>query len=407
MGQELPTAYHWERARASAEAPWVLAASNVDSEGPRTVMAGDAMSYVGAYDLAGNVREWTATASADEFIIAGGSWNDAPYVAAQPLQTTALPLDRSAANGFRLAIIADEPAVRERAAAPFRVRSVPMHEPVSAETYGAYAAMFAYDKSPLNASVVGEQETRLWVRQRVMFDAAYRGERMVLYLYLPTTGMPPFQAVVYWPGGNAHILASIDDYVTDFDFILKNGRAVAFPVYAGTFERRNDRGPPYAPAGPVAYRDNVIEGVNDLRRSLDYLETRADIDMSAVAYFGHSQGAINAPIVLAQERRIRVAVSMVGFLPPARLEPVADPVHALPRVDVPMLLLSGEFDSTAPLENARRYFELIGTPEPDKKHVIAPGGHFVPREVLIRETLDWLDRYLGPPPLTTSGGYGQ
>jgi len=43
------------------------------------------------------------------------------------------------------------------------------------------------------------------------------------------------------------------------------------------------------------------------------------------------------------------------------------------------------------------YSELIGTPERDKKHVIAPGGHFVPRDVLIRETLDWLDTELGLP----------
>ena len=64
---------------------------------------------------------------------------------------------------------------------------------------------------------------------------------------------------------------------------------------------------------------------------------------------------------------------------------------------MPVLLLSGEFDSTAPLENARRYFELLGTRAGDKKHVIAPGGHFVPRDLLVRETLDWLDRYLGPP----------
>jgi pimeloyl-ACP methyl ester carboxylesterase len=89
------------------------------------------------------------------------------------------------------------------------------------------------------------------------------------------------------------------------------------------------------------------------------------------------------------------------------MEPSANTLHALPRVNVPLLLLSGEFDSTAPLENARRYFELIGTPEPDKKHVIAPGGHFVPREVLIRETLDWLDMYVGPPRLASTGGYGQ
>jgi pimeloyl-ACP methyl ester carboxylesterase len=146
----------------------------------------------------------------------------------------------------------------------------------------------------------------------------------------------------------------------------------------------------------------VIEGVIDLRRSLDYLETRTeDIDPGAFAYFGLSQGGVNAPIVLAQEPRLRVAVSYVGFIPspppPAVMEPAATPLNALPRVRTPLLLLSGEYDSTAPIDNARRYFELLGTPASDKRHVIAPGGHFVPRELLIRETLDWLDRYLGPP----------
>ena len=64
---------------------------------------------------------------------------------------------------------------------------------------------------------------------------------------------------------------------------------------------------------------------------------------------------------------------------------------------MPVLLLNGEFDSIVPLEtSAKPFFELLGVKEPDKKHVIAPGGHFVPRNVLIRETLNWLDKYLGP-----------
>jgi hypothetical protein len=41
-------------------------------------------------------------------------------------------------------------------------------------------------------------------------------------------------------------------------------------------------------------------------------------------------------------------------------------------------------------------FQLLGTPDENKRHVIAEGGHDVPRQLLIRETLDWLDRYLGP-----------
>jgi hypothetical protein len=54
-------------------------------------------------------------------------------------------------------------------------------------------------------------------------------------------------------------------------------------------------------------------------------------------------------------------------------------------------------DGRAPLADAQLFYDLLGVSEPDKRHVIAPGGHFVPREVLIRETLDWCDRHIGPP----------
>ena len=75
--------------------------------------------------------------------------------------------------------------------------------------------------------------------------------------------------------------------------------------------------------------------------------------------------------------------------------PEVDPVNALPRVRQPTLVLSGEFDPMVPLANARRYFALLGAPAADKRHVIAIGGHFIPRDLLIRETLDWLDTRLG------------
>ena len=41
-------------------------------------------------------------------------------------------------------------------------------------------------------------------------------------------------------------------------------------------------------------------------------------------------------------------------------------------------------------------FELLGTPPADKKRLVFPGGHSVPRTEMIKESLDWLDRYLGP-----------
>ena len=231
------------------------------------------------------------------------------------------------------------------------------------------------------------------MRERISFDAAYGNERMVLYLYLPTTSEPPYQTVIYWPGSTAVALESIDEYSKYLDFIVKNGRAVAFPVYKGTFERGDRSLLPSLDS--TAYGDNVVAGVKDLRRSIDYLETRPDIDRNAIAYFGHSWGALNGATALAQEPRIQTAILYVGFLSPVPMNPEVDPVNALPRVKIPALMFSGEYDSVVPIEVANRYFDLIGTT--DKKHVIEPGGHFIPRDVLIRETLDWLDARLGAP----------
>ena len=69
-----------------------------------------------------------------------------------------------------------------------------------------------------------------------------------------------------------------------------------------------------------------------------------------------------------------------------------------PRVKIPTLLLGGRQDLAHPLETAQKpFFQLLGTPEKDKRHYVFEGGHIAPRiEPIIKEILDWLDRYLGP-----------
>ena len=399
MGQELPTVHHWLHALPLAELSWLLPASNLDAAGPLPVGQSGAMNYSGTFDMTGNVREWSATARGDQRAILGGGWTDQAWTGDARALNAAPPLDRSPSNGLRLAATHDEPAVAARARAalpPLPAPPRPEQQPVSDEVYAAYSRVFAYDAAAqLNASIDAEQSTRLWTRQRIVFDAAYGGERMVLYLYLPSTGVPPYQTVIYWPGAAARFLGSIDEYSTYMDFVVKSGRAVAFPVYKGTFERGAPT--PFPARDTPAYRDNTIQAVNDLRRSIDYLASRSDIDQHAIAYFGHSWGGSDGVVALAQEPRFATAVIYVGFLPRLPMQPEVEPVNALPRVRLPVLMMSSEFDGAVPLENARRYFELIGTPAAAKKHVISSGGHFVPRDVLIRETLDWLDMQLASP----------
>ena len=60
-------------------------------------------------------------------------------------------------------------------------------------------------------------------------------------------------------------------------------------------------------------------------------------------------------------------------------------------------MLNGEYDFFFPLETSQRpMFERMGTPDEHKKWLVYKGGHYVPQTELVREALDWLDKYLGP-----------
>ena len=58
-----------------------------------------------------------------------------------------------------------------------------------------------------------------------------------------------------------------------------------FPVYKGTFERGDDIKSDN-PNMSNSWRDHVIAWSKDLARSIDYLETRPEIDAKKLAYEG-------------------------------------------------------------------------------------------------------------------------
>jgi dienelactone hydrolase len=167
-------------------------------------------------------------------------------------------------------------------------------------------------------------------------------------------------------------------------------------VYWGTFERKTGLTTDQ-PDSTAAYRDRVIKWVKDLRRSIDWAETRDDLDMQNLGFNGFSWGARLGPLLIALEPRIRAAVLNVGGLKFQGTMPEADPFHYAPRVRIPVLMLNGELDQVFPLETSSKpLFEILGTADSLKQHVIEEGGHVLRGESVIRETLAWFDRFLGP-----------
>jgi hypothetical protein len=62
-----------------------------------------------------------------------------------------------------------------------------------------------------------------------------------------------------------------------------------------------------------------------------------------------------------------------------------------------VLLLNGKYDDFFPYGTSQLpFYQLLGTPKENKKLIASEYGHYVSQTELARETLAWLDRYLGP-----------
>ena len=357
-----------------------------------------ALSGFGTTDMAGNVKEWCWNEARDaRRLILGGGFDEPNYMFNH--SDAQSPWDRLANFGFRCVKLDSPPTAAAAARVEDTTRDYSKEKPVSDDVFKAYTALYDYDKGELNAQVEETATMEGWSRAKVTFDAAYGHERVIAYLFLPKNASPPFQTVVYFPGGFAFLddkldLSSVED---TRGFLLKSGRALIVPIYKGMYERRDGFVPGRNP--PAFFRDHVIAWSKDLGRSLDYLETRKEIDGTKVAYFGDSAGGTEGALLPTVEKRIKVAIlSSGGFQLRQNNLPEVDPFNFVTHVTIPVLMLSGRYDASFPFESSQRpLFRLLGTPDKDKKQVIYEGGHGVfPRPEAVRESLDWLDKYLGP-----------
>ena len=102
-------------------------------------------------------------------------------------------------------------------------------------------------------------------------------------------------------------------------------------------------------------------------------------------------------LIPALDTRIKVAVLALGGLNYEKSLPEVDIINFLPHVKQPALMLNGRYDFYFPVDsNQEPFFRLLGSPKDQKKHLIYETGHNIPRNELIKETLNWLDQYLGP-----------
>jgi dienelactone hydrolase len=393
-GKSLPTIFHWNHAATVRNSAWIVPLSNFSGQGTRPVGSSPNISGFGTYDMAGNVREWCLNASGTERFILGGGWNDEPNQFIDSY--TQAPFDRSPGNGIRLVKYLVQDQHLADAGEPLKrtIRDFLKERPVSDAVFAAYLQMYQYDRTPLDAKLIETVDEGDWTRQLVRMDAAYAGDSLLAYLYLPKRGVKPYPVVVYFPSGAAvHEIAPQNLQVRTIDFVIKSGRAVLYPIYKGTYQRGDSLKSDNQDSTNF-YRDHVIMWAKDLRRGIDYLETRPDVATDHLAYYGLSWGGAIGGLLPAVEPRIRVNILYVAGLHSSPVRPEVDPFNFLPRITAPTLMVNGKYDFFFPIESAQiPMFRLLGTPADQKRHVVEEGSHFVPRTRLIQEVLAWLDKY--------------
>jgi len=399
VDKELPTLYHWQVAAGRTHGDvysQIVRVSNLGGEAPAPVGEYTGIGPFGATDLAGNVKEWVWNASGDLRYILGGGWDEAQHMFADP--DAQPPGDRRTTYGFRCArhpepVPGDLRAPVDRPDFDFAEVA-----PVSDELFEVYRRFYEFDRGPLDARVEEVARREDWTKETVSFDAGHGGERMMIRLYLPERGRPPFQTVVFFPGAGGFGVRSSDTalHAEQMDFIPRSGRALAFVVVKGMYERQVEN----LSRSPNDARDLVLQWAREVSRTVDYLESRDDVDRRRLAYAGLSLGAEYGPIYPTVDGRFETVVLLAGGFDAAHMldEPgEINPWNFAPRMKQPTLMVNGRHDFLFPYETSQvPMFRMLGAPEGDKRHAVFAGGHVPPYHDTVRETLDWLDRYLGP-----------
>lgn len=408
-GKSLPTLYHWKSGSGLYFSNiWYIFGSQIKQncnffgKGTEPVGKNQGINSFGAYDMAGNVREWCWNATQSGHIIRGGAWDDAEYMFGNLSQLPSF--DRSRKNGFRCVEYIDIDTFPEAAFDTIQFteeRDYANEEPVSEHTFQIYRNQFLYDSTALEAVIEERDESAEdWIIEKVTFNAAYGDERVIAYLYLPKNSTPPFQTLIFFPGSYGVYEESIIE--SEFtlwlsDFLLKNGRAVMFPVYKGTYERNDGLTlAMHTPNESHQFTEWLIKWAKDLSRSIDYLEIRPDIDNDKIGYYAHSWGGELGGVFPAVEDRIKVSILVVGGFADKAF-PEADAINYVPRIRCPVLMLNGRYDLTFPFESTvKPFYDLLGTRDQDKHLFVSETDHFVSKADIIRETLNFLDTYFGP-----------
>ena len=394
-GKRLPSFYHFAVASARPVAGDNIMGSNFNGKLAAVGSQRGSLNYWGLYDMAGNAREWCLNATGLDRFAQGGAANEPAYMfwdgALLP------PFHRDAMTGFR--------CIKPIAPDPFDVR---LDGPIAKrpptdwssirgfpdDRWKTWQGLLSYDKQPLQEVTEWSDDLPSRRIEKVTFTAGYpTDDRVVAYLFLPDPAKwpPPWQPVMVVALAGFFTRSSQDGRYTGdvrtWDYLVKDGRAVVYPILKGAFERGGGQAP--RTYGSAFW----IQPVKDLFRTIDYLETRKDIRGDRVGFITISGACEGGVMALAAEPRIKAAVLLGGGLVGTDSQ-IFDRVGFSRHIASPVRLINGRSDRW----EQNRMLGLFPTPDDRKSFVQLDGDHTLAgyEKDVMKLTLEWFDRFLGP-----------
>src|ERR1700688_1456053 len=169
-----------------------------------------------------------------------------------------------------------------------------------------------------------------------------KGGPVAAYLVVPT-GKGPFAAVLFGHWGNG----TRAEFIPEAKIYARAGAVSLIPDYPWDRPQPWHKSPDHFDK-PEVDREIEIQAVVDLRRGIDLLLARSDVDPKRLAYVGHSYGAQWGSILSAVDRRMKTSVLMAG---------VAEMADILLRSDDPGMV---DFRKNQPAGQLEKYAQVTG-----------------------------------------------
>lgn len=240
-----------------------------------------------------------------------------------------------------------------------------------------------------------------------------KGGPVEAYLVVPD-GKGPFAAVLFGHWGNG----TRAEFIPEAELYARAGAVSLIPDYPW------DRPLPWHKAldhydKPELDREIQIQAVVDLRRGIDLLLARPDVDPKRLAYVGHSYGAQWGSILSAVDRRMKTSVLMAGVAeigdvilrgddpgvvdfqktqPPGQLERYSqitgdiDAIHFVGHAaPIPLLLQFANYEQYFDKTSIKHYVEAASEP---KKVLYYDTGHDLNDPQALEDRYEWLEKYI-------------